>query len=315
MLKIKGSPSVGKISATINRPFLTKTLVTTMPQNIANFTAGYGGGMLHIFGGEAVPSVGQIQIYRRYNIATNTWLSPSGNIGAWAWGGGGYYNGSFWALCGSNNGYNTSYFQINPSTATGTRYTDMAGGSRGQGRTASVDNLNVFVIGGIGQNNITNALCYRFNASTRAWTVRTSMPSPRNGHTIGSYNGKIYVLGGWNETSNNLSDVLEYNISTNTWTTLPTTIPGAPFSWFGGFVYKQYAVYGASSSSNTLLFKILDLNKMTWEILDTGLPRRWSAEYVVTETGVYMIGGSSSYPGAANYFTAPRYNEIYFFKG
>lgn len=285
--------------------------VTQVPFNgIANFSAGIGGGKIHIFGGQFTGG-GQQQTYARYDFTTRTWAT-SGNISVWAWSGGCYCNSSFWGITGNNGNYVSHVWKLNPSTGSSTNLNNLPDGARGQGRCITLDDKTIFCMGGyMGSTNKPTALNHQYDTTTNVWTRKADMPMALNGHYIGQFNGKIYVFGGWNDPAGTSRLVREYDPVTNTWRTV-TEAPIAS-SWTGGTSWKQFLIL-CSVENGYIVFHIYDILKDRWYKQMTTVTKRYAFEMLTDDSGIYLVGGvNSSTIGSGDYYQAGRYRDIYRF--
>ena len=82
----------------------------------------------------------------------------------------------------------------------------------------------VYVVGGKGDNDITIALCERYNLRGNRWEELESLVEPKARATIQDFNTDLYVLNGCQENKL-LNSIERYSIRNNTWKILPWTTP------------------------------------------------------------------------------------------
>src|SRR2546428_536185 len=76
----------------------------------------------------------------------------------------------------------------------------------------------IFVMGGIGTQQVALATNERYDPSNDQWTARTGIPSGgRADFGAATLNGKVYIAGGVDAIGNCLSSMEEFDVTTDTW--------------------------------------------------------------------------------------------------
>ena len=162
---------------------------------------------------------------------------------------------------------------------------------------AGVVNNKIYAIGGApnGANVSVNLKTVEeYDPATDTWTTKTSMPTPRHGHTIGVANNKIYVIAGWNEIANTwLRTVEEYDPATDTWTT-KTNVPTARRWLAAGVVNNK--IYAIGGSENPYLSTIEEYNPATntWTTKANMPTARCNLDAGIINNKIYVIGGNQT---------------------
>jgi N-acetylneuraminic acid mutarotase len=139
------------------------------------------------------------------------------------------------------------------------------------GLGAAVVNGKIYAIGGstesgylVSLNGIVDTN-EEYDPATNTWTLKTSMPTPRTGLAVASYQGKIYCIGGviaHNESGFVMSTVNEvYDPATDTWTT-KTPMP-TPRSWLSANVVDD-KIYLIGGEPNRTLNQAYDPATDSW---------------------------------------------------
>jgi N-acetylneuraminic acid mutarotase len=135
-------------------------------------------------------------------------------------------------------------------------------------------------------------------------SVLSTLPSPRSGHSITTYNDSLYLFGGCDFESTCYNDVQKYSLSTNLWSSVPTknsppsSREGHLSILIGHFIY----IHGGSSQT-TLYSDIFKFNLHTSEwseviLSGTSQPRAYHSG-VLHEHGLILIFGGYTSEGTS----------------
>jgi len=154
---------------------------------------------------------------------------------------------------------------------------------RGQ-RIYTGGNLGDITGGVIGANE-------EYNPATNTWASKKSMPTPRDGFAIASYQNKIYCIGG--STSNGITDITEvYDPATDTWETKASALTARSQITANVIDGKIYVIGGYP---NGTLNEVYDPVTNSWETKAPMLAGPFNG-YMTTvfEGKIYAIGGLSA---------------------
>ncbi len=174
------------------------------------------------------------------------------------------------------------------------------------GAGAAAVNGIVYVIGGSQRYNVAgNEFSYvsinateAYNPVTDTWTMKTSMPTSRDGLGVAVYQNKIYCIGGrsflgTSGTATNVNEV--YDTETDSWQT-KTPMPTARYQIEASVVDGKFYVIGGYESSSSLhasaKVEVYDPVTDTWT---TGSPMPTAVEgyaSAVVDGRIYVISGS-----------------------
>jgi N-acetylneuraminic acid mutarotase len=283
--------------------------INSLPVALSNFAAALANGKIHVYGGAQGNTTYNSQ-YRYYDIASKAW-GVGGSPGVFTWGGGAFAGGYFWAGAGHNGNYNSKFYRFTPLTTTYVGRAALPDAPRIQARLAVRDDSVIHELGGfIGSTSKTSNLHYSYDIAANAWTKRANLPYSCNGHTVGTYKGKIYLGGGYSDdVGGNRGVFYRYDPATDLWSAMPT-MPTA-CSWVGGCIVKNLFVIGAAIEG-TIKLHLFNFETNEWSTMETGISQRFCTEFVPDENGIWILGGCSVAPGAANFEAAARYNDMYY---
>jgi N-acetylneuraminic acid mutarotase len=186
------------------------------------------GGKLYVAGGapggDALQTTNILEVY---DPAMDTWTTkasmPSPVLSAAA----GVVDGRLYVAggmnyCGACTPLNTLEV-YDPVTDSWTTKAPMPSArSQLDGESAVVNGL-FYVVGGsaTATGNPATGTLQVYNPATDTWTIKTSMPTPRDAPGVGVLGGILYAAGGRDGAGNSLATVETYNPSTDNWTELP----------------------------------------------------------------------------------------------
>ena len=198
----------------------------------------------------------------KYTIATNTLtsLAPSGTFtGGW-----GHtatlYNDDIYIIGGINMGTRQRNGVVKYSISSNTYSSVTTSGitlPSTEGHTATLYNDEIYVIGGLNDQDYVKNSVSKFNIATSVWTTVTTsgvtFPG-RWGHGAYLFNGAIYILGGSYLTTGYYgdfrSDIYMLDIATSKWRSITPTGTWVGRTWFGSVSYNNVMyVFGGESTS------------------------------------------------------------------
>ncbi len=127
------------------------------------------------------------------------------------------------------------------------------------------------------------------------WSQKSTMPTPRFGHTASVVDGKIYVIGGGGPNGEMITAVDMYDPATDSWTKKADMPTGR--KWFSTSVLdgKIYAIGGNSGSDwggePVATVEMYDPATDTWTTKADLLAARGDLATVVVDGKIYAIGG------------------------
>jgi len=171
--------------------------------------------------------------------------------------------------------------------------------SRSHGSGDVIDSI-IYAAGGFDSTGVQQTTFYAFNANSKTWSTRASLPSTNLLGAGAAYGGRFYIFG----KQTNSDTLLEYNPGNNTWTTrAPNPRPqGRRVAAAAGTVNYFY-VMGGINASNVVLNDCWRYTRMgggTWtQMANMPGPRCMHAAYAVTgDSVIYVVGGNPTGTGA-----------------
>lgn len=169
----------------------------------------------------------------------------------------------------------------------------------------------IYVFGGYA-SNYTYSRTDEYDPIMDTWTMKTSMPTARWGHTTCSLNGKVYVIGGakgWPVEI--IYETIEvYDPVMNTWETkssIPTPRWMPSCSVMDG---KIYVIGGHDSLGAVSAVEIYDPATDYWTIGENLPTARWGLGTFTAGGKIYAIGGGDKYPASTAYFVVEEYDPV-----
>ena len=177
--------------------------------------------------------------------------------------------------------------------------------------SAGAIGTNIYVVGGIDQNNTALSVNEIYNTKKKTWTTGASDPTPRGICAYAVVNGILYVIGGYN--GSDLDLVEAYNPVSNTWTTetpMPTSRWGASAVVDKGIIY----VIGGTQDLVTDLTTVesYDTSTDTWtEETPLLFPKAYAAVGLLGTT-IVAAGGydGSEYTGDNEGYNVKKNNWV-----
>ena len=158
----------------------------------------------------------------------------------------------------------------------------------------AVVNNKIYAVGGYNNEMGSLATNEEYDPLNDLWTIKTSMPTARNGAPVAAANGKVYAIGGEYFPNNPLSTVEEYDPSTNGWTTklnMPTARRGAAAVAIDN---KIYVIGGTDDSSDLSTVELYDPLNNNWTVKTDMITAREFLGLAVVNNKIYAIGGLNS---------------------
>ena len=280
---------------------ITWSVRKSMPQKREEGASAVLNGKLYVFGGFYDYTFNGTGRTDAYDPATNTWQqratipeaithAPALVINGEAWLFGGYV--------GKDPGPATRKVYIyNPTSNQWRRGPDMPA-ARGAGAAAQVGNT-VYFFGG---RNLSRTYdvpeTYALNLSTKTWSIKASLPNPRNHISAAVVNGQVYAVGGqWTEASLavNQSDVHRYNPSSNTWTKVASLPQKMSHNFASTFTFNnRIVVAGGEVSHNVSTAKVFTYNPSSnsWKQVGNLPAARRAGQAGIINGKLYFAGGS-----------------------
>ncbi|EDO38441.1 predicted protein [Nematostella vectensis] len=216
-------------------PEMNNTWYELTPLSIAKYgsAAAYCDGFLYSVGGwEVQASQGPIEedvpttSVERYDPTTNTWLSVAPLKHAEKFVSVISLDGHLYCL-----GRSKSMYRYTPAKNTWEYITGAP--EELHGACVVADASNIYVIGGLDQNNMVTSSCWKYDPEVERWSLLSSMSTKRY-LAAGTVKGReIFIVGGLNEygSTQALNSVEVYYIDTDEWSC--------------GFSYLQFPRYSA----------------------------------------------------------------------
>lgn len=141
----------------------------------------------------------------------------------------------------------------------------------------------------------------RFDPSTQAWTLLTSMPAARGGVTARAIQGKIYLAGGMDGSGQSQSSLLVYDPQTDAWSTGPsmstprdnpmTAVVDGRLFVFGG---RTRSVPGLADDGALTSAEVYDPTTNTWAALADMPTGRRTGNATAVRGRVVVFGGEGN---------------------
>ncbi len=257
--------------------------------------------------------VGDTNLTRRYDIATDTWTfgtpAPLPVRSEEAYGDSGH-GGHVYAIGGRPTltaGKRLERYTI--ETDTWTTLSPMPT-ARAAATVAVIGNA-LYVMGGRTANSPCSgpalATVERYDIDTDTWSTAAPLPAARSDFAAVAVGGKIFVFGGCDGFLR-LADVDVYDPVTDMWSTTPSDLPAGPrFVLQAGRIGNLVYVIGGGDATGAVTGRVEVYNT----VKDT-----WSAAAPMPtprgESGVYSHGGRIYVPGGATpaFGTSSAANEV-----
>jgi N-acetylneuraminic acid mutarotase len=139
--------------------------------------------------------------------------------------------------------------------------------------STNISDLRLIVFGGYAQSVLNDCYAYRFDSNqwTKNLTANSdndSIPSPRYGHSLISYNDKAIAFGGKLNEEQYLCDLFQFDVAARKWDSIPQSNAIKGRAHHSAVLYHD-TMYVFGGSDDDLLYDELwafDLTNNTWTI-------------------------------------------------
>lgn len=214
----------GSVSATPSGPCPAWQSIADMPQDVEAATATSDGTYAYVVGGYSFND-GDVNSFRRYDPATNTWTSLAPMPVAASMASAVYYPPTHKIYVFGGEHFSTGVlYEV-------TRIYDITSNSWSAGafmpdvRSFMASGYNsadgkIYLVSGYNTDEVSSAQgdTWEYDPVTNTFTARAPFPHPVGGAASGIINGHMYVAGGRDATNTVVNLLWDYDIAANTWT-------------------------------------------------------------------------------------------------